>query len=140
MLGHCRDRGIECLHPNQKLMELDALFFCFLFLTMKSAEETYNALAAKLAENNADVKISQMFGMPSLKIKGKAFAGVYEDAMIFKLTGEAHKRALAEPGAKLFEPMAGRPMKEWVEVPFSSSKKWETYAVEALEYVSKLKK
>jgi hypothetical protein len=36
--------------------------------------------------------------------------------------------------------MAGRPMKEWVEIPFSSSKKWEILAGDALEYVSKLKK
>jgi hypothetical protein len=108
-------------------------------LTMKSAEETYNEVAAKLAAEHG-IAISQMFGMPALKIKGKAFAGFSNDTMIFKLTGEPHTKALAEPGANLFEPMAGRPMKEWVQVPLSTSKKWEAFANDAMNYVSKLKK
>jgi hypothetical protein len=37
--------------------------------------------------------------------------------MIFKLTGDDHARALSLQGAHLFEPMAGRPMKAWVQVP-----------------------
>ena len=37
--------------------------------------------------------------------------------MIFKLQGEDHTRALELTGAHLFEPMAGRPMKAWVQVP-----------------------
>jgi hypothetical protein len=106
---------------------------------MESVKETYNAISIKLAETDC-VTISQMFGMPSLKINGKAFAGLYNDAMVFKLSGEPHKKAPAEPGAKLFEPMTERPMKEWVEIPFSSSKKWESFVKEALGYVSKLKK
>jgi hypothetical protein len=61
---------------------------------MQSVKETYGALAAKVTENNNGVTISQMFGMPSLKIKGKAFAGLFNDVMIFKLTGEPLKKAL----------------------------------------------
>jgi hypothetical protein len=37
--------------------------------------------------------------------------------MIFKLQGEDHARALKLNGAHSFEPMAGRPMKAWVQVP-----------------------
>jgi hypothetical protein len=37
--------------------------------------------------------------------------------MIFKLQGEAHSEALSLEGAHLFEPMAGRPMKAWIQVP-----------------------
>ena len=37
--------------------------------------------------------------------------------MLFKLAGEDHARALSLKGAHLFEPMAGRPMKAWVQVP-----------------------
>lgn len=105
---------------------------------MTPAEKSFNEVAAKRAEDGATV--SQMFGMPSLKIKGKAFAGLYENNMVFKLSGESHAAALSEPGAKLFEPMKGRPMKEWVQVPHSSSKKWASFAEEAQHYVSKLKK
>jgi len=105
---------------------------------MKSAEDTYKEVAATMAEDGAT--ISNMFGMPALKVKGKAFAGFANDSMIFKLTGESHKRALAEPGAKLFEPMKGRPMKEWVEVPHSSAKRWHSFAESAREYCATLKK
>ncbi len=105
---------------------------------MKSTEEVYNDVAAELAENGA--VISQMFGMPALKIKGKAFAGFWNDVMIFKLSGESHKKALEEPGATLFEPMAGRKMKEWVQIPLSNAKKWKMFAEDARGYVSKLKK
>ncbi len=105
---------------------------------MTAAEKAYNDVARKLAEDGA--QISNMFGMPSLKVKGKAFAGLAGDAMVFKLTGEPHKRALSEPGATLFEPMSGRPMKEWVQVPHSSAKKWLSFAQSAQEYCSTLKK
>ncbi len=106
---------------------------------MNSPQKTYDDLAAKLVASHS-IAISQMFGMPALKIKGKAFAGFSNDTMIFKLTGEPHRTALAEPGAKLFEPMPGRPMKEWVQMPLIAAKKWESFAIEACNYVSTLKK
>ena len=37
--------------------------------------------------------------------------------MVFKLEGDDHAQALALPGAQLFDPMGGRPMKAWVQVP-----------------------
>ena len=65
-----------------------------------------------------DVVKAAMFGMPGIKRRGgKAFCGLYGDDMIFKLQGEDHARALSLEGAHLFEPMAGRAMKAWVQVP-----------------------
>jgi len=52
--------------------------------------------------------------------------------MIFKLAGRAHAEALALPGATLFEPMAGRPMKAWVQVPATAADHWEMLAEAAL--------
>lgn len=104
---------------------------------MTNAEETFNQLARRLATERDDVTLSQMFGMPCLKVGGKAFAGYYKSCVIFKLSGEAHRRALAAPGASLFDPMgSGRAMKEWVQVPFDASTIWSTLAIGALEYVS----
>ena len=34
-----------------------------------------------------------MMGMPTLYLGGKAFAGLFGEAMVFKLEGEAHKAA-----------------------------------------------
>ncbi|HEY6813565.1 MAG TPA: hypothetical protein VI074_12855 [Propionibacteriaceae bacterium] len=65
-----------------------------------------------------DVVKASMFGMPGIKRRGgKAFCGLYGDDMIFKLADGDHARALGLKGAHLFEPMAGRPMKAWVQVP-----------------------
>lgn len=79
---------------------------------------------------------SQMFGKPCFKINGKAFCCFFENCMVFKLTGDDHKEALALKGSKLFDPSgAGRAMKEWVQVPFVHAAKWEKYAKSAAEYV-----
>ena len=77
----------------------------------------FTALLEELSSERDVVKAS-MFGMPGIKRRGgKAFCGLYGEDMIFKLTGEDHARALSLDGAHLFEPMAGRPMKAWVQVP-----------------------
>jgi hypothetical protein len=83
-------------------------------------------------KNELDIVGASMFGMPSLKRRGgKAFAGLYGDDMVFKLEGEAHAAALALGGAHLFEPMAGRPMKAWVQVPPTHESQWAELARKA---------
>lgn len=60
----------------------------------------------------------------------------FEDCMVFKLTGHVHKEALSLDGAKLFDPSGkGRPMKEWVQVPFEYAEKWKTFAKVSFDYV-----
>ncbi len=46
-------------------------------------QRRYDEVAAGLA--GAGVKASSMFGMPTLKLKGKAIGGLWGDAMTFKL-------------------------------------------------------
>ena len=82
------------------------------------------------------VSIARMFGMPSLKAKGKSFAGLWGDAMVFKLTGDALAGALKLKGAELFDPMGGRPMREWVVVPAAHASRWSRLAEAALDYVA----
>jgi hypothetical protein len=101
-----------------------------------SADSTarYHALAEELAPTG--VVSGQMFGMPTLKAGGKAFAGLYEGGMVFKLDGDAHARALSLAGAHIFDPSGmGRPMKQWVVVPAEHAPSWEELAREALGYV-----
>jgi len=95
----------------------------------------YDAIAAALA--GAGVSSSQMFGVPCLKYGGKPFATFHPDAMTFKLRPPEHAAALALPGAHLFDPSgAGRPMKEWVEVPAAHAARWPEFAREALHYLA----
>jgi hypothetical protein len=83
-------------------------------------------------KDELDIVGTSMFGMPSLKRRdGKAFAGLYGDDMVFKLEGDAHAKALALHGAHLFEPMDGRPMKAWVQVPPTHETQWAELARKA---------
>ena len=57
---------------------------------------------------------------------GKVVAGHWKDGGVnVKLTDEAERTAaLGIPGAELFDPGMGRPMKEWVLVPEAQSDRW----------------
>jgi len=88
----------------------------------------FDAVVEEL-RHELDIAVASMFGMPSVKRRnGKAFAGLYGDDMVFKLAGDAHEKALVLDGAHLFEPMAGRPMKAWVQVPPTHETQWAELA------------
>jgi hypothetical protein len=80
--------------------------------------------------------MAKMFGMPCFKAKGSSFAGLWGDAIVFKLTGEAHAAATGLKGAEAFDPMGGRPMKEWVVVPATHSRRWREFADAAFACVA----
>ncbi len=97
----------------------------------------YDAVATELTATSP-ARQSKMFGMPCLKHdNGKAFAGFYKGTMVFKLTAPQHAEALALSGSHLFDPMGGRPMKEWVEVPAEHASQWLELAQAAYRYVEK---
>jgi len=99
---------------------------------MSDAEQLYQSIGEGL--KNAEA--SAMFGKPCLKIEGKAFAAFFEEAMVFKLTGETHAQALKLSGSKLWDPSGkGRAMKEWVQVPYEHHDQWSHLAESALNYV-----
>ncbi len=96
----------------------------------------YDAVVSEMIASTP-ANSGMMFGMPCLKNNGKAFAGFYNGAMVFKLGGARHAEALALSGSRSFDPMGGRPMKEWVEVPAEHASRWLELAQEALRYVAK---
>ena len=99
-----------------------------------ATQRRYDEIAATL--EGAGVKASSMFGMPTLKLNGKAIGGLYGDAMTFKLTGDALAGALSLEGAHSFDPSGmGRPMKAWVVVPVAHANEWERLAQLALASV-----
>ncbi len=74
---------------------------------------------ANLLALRPGVSRGKMFGMPVVKVNSKAFIGMSNDKMVFKLAETERTAALKLAGARFFEPMEGRAMKEWVEVPVS---------------------
>ena len=98
------------------------------------AQARYDELADDLAARNDDVTLGKMFGMPCVKRGGKAIAGFWQESVVFKLPDAvARERALALEGSELFDPMGGRPMKEWVVVPATHADEWHRLAEDALK-------
>jgi TfoX/Sxy family transcriptional regulator of competence genes len=71
---------------------------------------------AKAAPKDPNVVRKPMFGYPALFLNGNMFAGTFQDKIVARLDDAARVRAV-KAGAKPFEPMPGRPMKEYVVVP-----------------------
>jgi TfoX/Sxy family transcriptional regulator of competence genes len=61
----------------------------------------------------------QMFGYRAAFVNGNLFMSLFEDRMVLRLPDGPRAELLAMEGADTFEPMAGRPMKEYVLVPAS---------------------
>jgi hypothetical protein len=96
----------------------------------------YDEICDDLVARTPGAQLSQMMGMPCVKVDGKLIAGWVssEDAMVFKLPDRhAHTSALALEGAHLFDPGGrGRPFKEWVVVPPAHASEWAGLAEQAL--------
>ncbi len=93
-------------------------------------QKTYDDVVAALVARGAAV--GSMFGMPCVKVDGKAFAGIFGDSFVAKLDGVGHARALSLRGSELFDPSgAGRPMKAWVVVASAHAATWLSLAADA---------
>jgi TfoX/Sxy family transcriptional regulator of competence genes len=69
------------------------------------------------AEPFPAIERRKMFGCPAFYINGNMFAGVYGQQLFLRLPPEQRAELAAGLGAKPFEPIAGRPMKEYVTMP-----------------------
>ena len=61
----------------------------------------------------------KMFGYPCAFVNGQMFTGLFEDSMFLRLSEVDRAAFRALEGARPFEPMAGRPMREYSVVPAS---------------------
>ena len=93
----------------------------------KETLEVYGKICDEMKAKGAET--GNVFGMPAIKRAGKAFAGLFGDSMVFKLSSDSHDRASALAGAALFDPSGmKRPMKAWVVVPGRHRKTWGDFA------------
>ena len=63
-----------------------------------------------------DLEPRKMFGYPAVFLNGNMVAGVFADSIMVRLPEDARQERLAA-GWSLFEPMPGRPMREYVGLP-----------------------
>jgi hypothetical protein len=96
--------------------------------------ERFDDIVDAICAWHEEARASRVFGMPCVKRAGKVVFGLSRTGMVFKLTDPgAHRRALAVPGAHLFDPSGhGEPFRQWVVVPPGQADEWEALAYEAL--------
>jgi hypothetical protein len=95
----------------------------------------------ELTEQIESVKPGKMFGSLCMKTpNGKSAAMLWRDHLVVKLGGNFMIEALNLNGAKIFEPMAGRPMKDWVQIPFAHKDRWKEYTLLSIKSVKDLPK
>ena len=59
----------------------------------------------------------QMFGYPCGFLNGQLFCGLFASSMFVRLGEAERQELLAREGARVFDPMGGRPMREYVVLP-----------------------
>jgi TfoX/Sxy family transcriptional regulator of competence genes len=82
----------------------------------KAPEDVMEAFGAALPDD-ALVQRRKMFGFPCAFVNGNMFAGVHQRDVVVRLPEERRAELLASGAARQFEPMPGRPMREYLVVP-----------------------
>lgn len=84
-----------------------------------------------------EVEPGQMFGVPNLKHRRKAFAAGYAGGAVFRLPANTYQHALELDGAQPFDPAErGTPMGTWIMVPTAHIDHWMTFATLALSHLT----
>ena len=94
------------------------------------------ALAAFPAQKRA------MFGCPAYFVHGNMFAGVHQDSLMIRLSAADQLELLKQNDeVSRFEPMPGRPMKEYLVLPISlleDARDFDHWLRRSYEYASSL--
>ena len=81
-----------------------------------SSESLIEAFYQALPDDER-IERRKMFGFPCAFVNGNMFTGLHQKDLIVRLPEATRAELLELPGTSLFEPMAGRVMREYVAVP-----------------------
>jgi TfoX/Sxy family transcriptional regulator of competence genes len=71
----------------------------------------------KSVPSSPNVSRRKMFGYPAAFANGNLFIGLHQSDFIMRLSEADRARFGAQYGERIFEPMQGRPMREYVRLP-----------------------
>jgi len=110
-------------------------------MKIPNADKKLEVFFRSILPDNTSVTVRPMFGNISAFINGNMFAGLFGDALFVRLSEDGRSELLFEKGAKVLEPMKGRPMKDYVCVPpdwLGNATKITPWISKSLEWSSKL--
>jgi TfoX/Sxy family transcriptional regulator of competence genes len=81
----------------------------------KPSQETKDFFAS-VVPDHPEVSIRPMFGQLSAFVRGNMFMGIFGEDVFVRLP-DGERAELTRAGGGPFEPMAGRPMREYVVLP-----------------------
>jgi TfoX/Sxy family transcriptional regulator of competence genes len=109
--------------------------------TMPKSDPTIAALFETLLPTDERLVIRPMFGHKAAFVSGNMFAGTFGKHVFVRLDEPSRVELLRVAGAKPFEPMRGRPMTEYVQLPesfFNEPPKARPWLERALHWASTL--
>jgi TfoX/Sxy family transcriptional regulator of competence genes len=83
----------------------------------------------------------KMFGYPAAFVNSNMFMGLFQESMLIRLPEELRDNLLELPDARVFEPMPGRPMREYVVLPpalIADRTKLSQWVAKSFEYACSL--
>lgn len=83
---------------------------------MPKPDDASKAFFQSVVPEHPDVRVKPMFGNLAAFVNGNMFMGLYGSDLFVRLS-EAEREAVAKEGGGPFEPMPGRPMREYVILP-----------------------
>src|SRR5215203_2828773 len=96
----------------------------------------------KSVPSGASVTRRKMFGYPAAFANGNLFIGLHQNDFIMRLSEDDRARFSAQYGERIFEPMQGRPMREYVRLPeelLTDARKRAPWIKRSLEYAKGVK-
>jgi len=81
------------------------------------ADEKLEVFFKSVMPDDASINIRPMFGNLAAFVNGNLFTGLYGKDLFVRLSEGDREDLLKTKGTKPFEPMKGRPMKDYVCVP-----------------------
>ncbi len=105
----------------------------------KPSQELMKLQVTTMEPFHADIK--KMFGSTCYFANGQMVTGVHEDSIFLRLSEADRKEFKEKYAASAFEPIRGRPMKEYVVVPpyvYKDDAAIRPWIERAIEYVRSL--
>ena len=110
-------------------------------MAWKKSSEGLKAIFNTALPADPRVERRPMFGYPSALVNGHLFTGLHEERMVVRLDEAERSELLGVEGACIFEPVPGRPMREYVVLPPSilgDERALRRWTARALSYVATL--